>query len=176
MVHAAAHVMICGLAAGAPIRGAITLGVGVELEPNNFYGPALAEAHQLESEVAQYPRVVLSQEATHFAWGTAGFSNKPAVEETFKNFNLTERDFFWEDHDGEYVVDFLGERMQSVHAEAGLTFEPIKDAYRFAWHEEKRFEELQDSKHRDRYRRLREYMDARLPLWNLSREGVLRDG
>lgn len=63
MLTAAASAVLYGLATKAPIRGAITVGAGMEISAGNFYGPALAEAHSLESEVAEYPRVVLSEEA-----------------------------------------------------------------------------------------------------------------
>jgi len=44
---------------GIPLRGGVTVGTGVDIFENEVYGPALLDAYRLESEVAQYPRVVV---------------------------------------------------------------------------------------------------------------------
>ena len=44
---------------GIPVRGGIDIGVGVDLYPNEVYGPVAASAYKLESEVADYPRIVI---------------------------------------------------------------------------------------------------------------------
>jgi hypothetical protein len=52
MTTACCSAMVESLAEGVPLRGALCIGPGVELAKHNFYGPALAEAHHLESKVA----------------------------------------------------------------------------------------------------------------------------
>lgn len=52
-----------GLATRSPIRGAIDVAWGVELHPGELYGAAVARAYELESEIAQYPRIVVGEEA-----------------------------------------------------------------------------------------------------------------
>jgi len=46
---------------GIPLRGGIDVGYGIDLYPNEIYGPASLCAYNLESEVAGYPRVVVGQ-------------------------------------------------------------------------------------------------------------------
>lgn len=48
-IAACALILNFSLAGKAPLRGAVCIGPGLELEPNNFYGPALARAHHLEA-------------------------------------------------------------------------------------------------------------------------------
>ena len=55
-----------GLASKRPIRGAIEIAWAVELRPGELYGAALARAYELESEVAEYPRIVIGKEMLRF--------------------------------------------------------------------------------------------------------------
>lgn len=54
------HCMI-GLAGRAPVRIGIDVAWAVEYRPNEIYGAALAYSYKLESEVAQWPRVVIGE-------------------------------------------------------------------------------------------------------------------
>ncbi|MBI3986761.1 MAG: hypothetical protein HY343_07570 [Lentisphaerae bacterium] len=49
-----------GLSEGIPLRGAIDIAWAVELKPGNLYGAAPVKAYEYESEVAGYPRIVVS--------------------------------------------------------------------------------------------------------------------
>lgn len=55
--------MLCllGLVQKTPIRGAIEISWGVELHNNELYGAVVANSYTLESEVAQYPRIVVGK-------------------------------------------------------------------------------------------------------------------
>jgi hypothetical protein len=48
-----------GLASKQPLRGAIEVAWGAELQPGELYGPVVVRAYELESEVADYPRIVI---------------------------------------------------------------------------------------------------------------------
>jgi hypothetical protein len=50
------------LANGHPLRGGIDVGLGIELGPNEIYGPVLSRAYSLESDIAGYPRIVIGDE------------------------------------------------------------------------------------------------------------------
>jgi hypothetical protein len=45
-----------------PIRGAIEIGVGMEMEEIGFYGSAISKAYCLESKYANFPRIVVGQD------------------------------------------------------------------------------------------------------------------
>jgi hypothetical protein len=55
-----------GLSKEQPIRGSIDIGWGVEMYPNELYGRALASAYDLESKVADYPRIVIGDHLYKF--------------------------------------------------------------------------------------------------------------
>lgn len=50
----------CFLQHGGMIRGSITLG-SLHHQGNRIFGPALVEAHYLESKIAKYPRIIISK-------------------------------------------------------------------------------------------------------------------
>ena len=49
------------LAQGIPWRAGIDVGIGMEIFPNEVYGPALLNAYTLESTVAEWPRIVVGR-------------------------------------------------------------------------------------------------------------------
>lgn len=62
----AGYFCLLGLARHRPVRGAIEIAWGVEIRPGELYGPAVIRAYELESEVAQYPRIVVGPAAIKF--------------------------------------------------------------------------------------------------------------
>lgn len=57
---------LIGLASQRPVRGAIEIAWGIELHRGELYGPAVARAYELESEVAQYPRIIVGKETIQY--------------------------------------------------------------------------------------------------------------
>ncbi len=90
-----------------PIRGGICIGTAVEADDIGFYGPALAEAHYLESEVAGYPRIVVSPALRDFIRSQPPGNNGPADEYVRIGFELCQS-MIADDSDGYTVVDYLG--------------------------------------------------------------------
>ncbi len=61
LASAAASFLI-NLSSKTPLRGAINIGIGTELEKSGIYGPILQNLHCLESEVAKSPRIIIGKE------------------------------------------------------------------------------------------------------------------
>ena len=57
---------LAALQQGIPLRAGIDVGLGMEMFPNEVYGPALLNAYHLESQVAEYPRTAFGE--TFFAY------------------------------------------------------------------------------------------------------------
>ena len=55
-----------GLSKKRPLRGSVDISWGVELHPGEIYGAAVANAYELESETAQYPRIVIGERTIEF--------------------------------------------------------------------------------------------------------------
>ncbi len=161
--------MTRSLAAGIPLRGAICIGTGMELAERNFYGPALAEAHYLESKVTKYPRILISTDAAQFAQGNAGFSQNVIIETMMKELAIICRSLLCRDVDGKVIVDFLGQGAFDYMEEVDLGYISwVEKAYRFVKSETLRFQQEKNEKLAPRYAALQEYMEARLSIWGLQ--------
>ena len=55
-----------GLSRKHPIRGSLDISWGVELHPGELYGAAVANAYEIESKVAQYPRIVIGERVVDY--------------------------------------------------------------------------------------------------------------
>jgi len=169
MLVASASAMLCSLAAGVPVRGAITIGQGTELAPQNFYGPALAKAHFIEKETAKHPRIVVSKEAVKYISSPGGFSDNNHIEQVMLDIATLTHSLTCTDTDGNKIVDFMGQGMKEILDSSAIQFaEAIEKAYNFVGDEALRFRQKGDEKHADRYLLLQKYMEARLAIWDLS--------
>jgi hypothetical protein len=52
---------LAALQQGIPLRAGIDVSLGMELFPNEVYGPSLLNAYHLESQVAEYPRAAIGE-------------------------------------------------------------------------------------------------------------------
>lgn len=52
-------IWLTAMSLGVPMRGGVDVERGIDLFPNEVYGPAAINAYTLESQVAEYPRVVV---------------------------------------------------------------------------------------------------------------------
>jgi len=161
MLAACSAVMLVSLAAGTPLRGAITVGAGTELGDQDLYGPGLAEAHYLENEVAEYPRIVVSPHVVEFL---RSICERPEEDLYHQGMRLIAKFCFsvlCDDRDGQVILDFLGQAAREAwHRHARLRT-AIDEAYAFACRELQRFSDDDNGKLAERYRRLREYMESR---------------
>lgn len=111
-----------GLAGSRPIRGAIDIGWGIEYRPGEMYGAVLANAYQLEHEVAQYPRIVVGQHVLGFL---QAYAQNPG-DDIYAQFNRAVAkkcmDMLLKDTDGQVILHYLGDEFlnsvtQSRHQE-----------------------------------------------------------
>lgn len=119
----AGTICMLGLATKDPIRGAIEIGWGVELHPGELYGAAVASAYTLESEVAQYPRIVIGNNIikllqTYYSDSKQDPCSLYEKKQAEICFNM-----LLEDIDGHLILHYLGDQFiaiighQSLHAD-----------------------------------------------------------
>ncbi len=160
--------MFWSLAAKTPVRGAISIGTGAELEDESFYGPGLAEAHYLESEVAGYPRVVVSNSVRQFLADGQVYSSDREVAEIMKQIAGTCRSFICQDVDGCWIVDFLDKELRDLLGPDLKGGDTVRMAYEFVRSEALRFRNAGNSKLAVRYYLLQQYIESRLPIWGIA--------
>lgn len=101
-----------GLATRRPVRGAIEVAWGVELHPGELYGAAVARAYELESEVAQYPRIVIGSETVKFLEAHRTNSEQDPFAQTNKALAEFCLGMIVQDVDGFWLLNYLGEEFQ----------------------------------------------------------------
>jgi hypothetical protein len=108
--------MLCflGLARRQPLRGAIELSWAAELNPGELHGAAVARAYELESAVADYPRIVVGPLLVDYL---SIQSRRPETHD-FAGINraLATRclGMLAEDADGHWRINFLGDDFRSA--------------------------------------------------------------
>jgi hypothetical protein len=153
---------LLGLATGHPIRGAIEIAWGVELRPNELYGPAVARAYEIESEIAQYPRIVVGPETVRFLQAHSVNPGQDVFSQTDREFASLCLDMLVQDADGHWLLHYLGERFQfavthTQHAELyGM-------ARKFVYDQLFTHQANRNTKLAFRYSHLVQYFDAHPP-------------
>ncbi len=170
-----------------PVRGAITIGLGAVLDDNSFYGPALAEAHHLESEVASYPRIIVSDKVIELLKQSEPYSQDTDIDTAINILAEQCRSIIFQDVDGFWAMDFIGKGIYEIlNQETNLSNKnKFEKAYSFVRSEAKRFRESrsvrseanrfrdsEDAKLAVRYYLLQQYFESRLSIWGIKTEEV----
>lgn len=170
MLIACTWATILSLAARIPLRGGMCIGTGLEFETNNFYGPALATAHHLESKVAEYPRIVVSEEIIQFISQGSVYSDDANINSMMQSIADLCRSFICIDTDQRSIVDTFGKSVRDLSSDSPdeNLHGAVTSAYQFTCDELQNFLQSGNSKLMGRYTLLKRYIEARLPLWNVK--------
>jgi len=171
-LSAAAIVMLTSLASRHPLRGGIDVSLATEIGPGEIYGTALARAYVLESEVAQYPRIVIGDEFWKYLNAAIAEFEKGSTPVAKSITAIVKRvmGLMTVDGDGKRILDYLGPTMVE-HAGPDLpkhVKHMVQPLYEFVLAEQVRQVARMDGKLIARYEQFRRYVESRLPLWGLS--------
>lgn len=161
---------LLGLATRQPVRGAIEVAWGVELNPGELYGAAVARAYELESEVAQYPRIVVGAEAVKLLKVHSANPGQDVYSRNDRALAELCLGMLAQDVDGNWLVHYLGEGFQNAvshnhHAEL------YSRAKKFVYEQLNEHHANSNTKLALRYSHLLHYFDEHPP----STKGVARD-
>jgi hypothetical protein len=128
MLISVASTMLTSLARGSVVRGAIDVSWAMEAFNGEVYGPALLSAYELECRFANWPRVVLG-DGIKSVWN-AYKSHRPETPFDAMNRILAEMQssVTFEDVDGQFAVDYLGEGMAKFIDSPTVDLPPLVDA------------------------------------------------
>jgi hypothetical protein len=159
MLEAIGAVQLWGLASGIPMRGGIDAGTGVRLYKGEIYGPALLNAYHIESQRAEYPRVVAGDGLLKFLDEAAALADSfPPTAGVTKMYVTFCREILCEaPDDGQTMLDFLAPKWKNAGRLAGAG----EQAHEFAKRELERHRDRRDHKLEARYRRLLHYFGLR---------------
>jgi hypothetical protein len=139
-----------------PLRGGIEIAWGTELRPGELYGPAIARSYELESEVAQYPRIAVGAKMIEFLKTIAALE----LKDNFSRYSSTLAQkclqMLVRDIDGQWMIHYLGEAFQEAISRQNH-IDMYNDALQFISEEYVRFRTNGDSKLAMRYFQLCSY-------------------
>lgn len=149
-----------GLANSKPIRGAIEISWGIELHDNELYGAVVKNSYELESRIAQSPRIIVGQYAIDYLKdqivAPIDEDDKLAV------YNRQLADICLNmtaiDQDGYHVLDYLGNTFTTVVTKKKKS-KLYEYAYSFICKEYENHVKNRDSKLAIRYAWLKGYYD-----------------
>lgn len=113
---------LVGLSTKAPIRGGIDVGLGLDISERGnpeVYGPVLGNAYKLESELADYPRILVGDELLKYLNQMVQMPVMPGTPMTplgrlASKLAIECKRFITTDADGKSMLDFLGAKMAEI--------------------------------------------------------------
>lgn len=166
--------LLFSLAMKKVFRAGIEVGIGTELSNSEVYGPALFKAYELESKIAQYPRIVVGKELINYLTNLSKKSQQMPNQEK-EDIKLCKRmadkciRMIINDVDGCPILDYLGDEFREIYDrfpkdDKNMSFGYIfKRAFDFVEAEFKKQREMGDSKLALRYYLLYNYFKSRFP-------------
>ena len=165
LLSACGSIMFTTLAGGLPIRGGLDVGAGMEMNENELYGPVVARAYELESEIAQYPRIVVGKQCLQYLEECCRQKEKGIKPEYEKAMAVTCQELLMEDCDGSTIVDFLGEGFRH-HIAYNIPLEDFYKAYTYVNDQLGIHEKDRNDKLSARYSQLLKYFKKSRRIWS----------
>jgi hypothetical protein len=158
---------LTSLATKCPIRGGIDVGLGLDISERGdpeVYGPVLGNAYNLESKLADYQRILVSDGLIAYLEQTAQSPQTTPLGRLANHLAADCKRFITSDNDGRAMLDFLGEKMATLSTveERQFQFAAINECIA----EQKQLAQSEnDSRLLIRYDKLAAYVERRSALW-----------
>jgi hypothetical protein len=165
--------LLLSLAMKKAFRAGIEVGLGTELDNGEIYGPVLYKAYELESKVAEYPRIVVGPELVNYLTTLAN-AHEQLPDQTKEDIELCKLmatnclKMIVRDLDGVPILDYLGaEFLHSINenSERAKEFQGVFNlALKFVESEYSKRKQSGDKKLALRYYLLLNYFKAKKPF------------
>ena len=166
LMQSVSYVFSVALGLGHTCRGGIDIGVAGEFFAGEIYGPALSNAYRLESEKANYPRIVIGKSLQKYLAIERPSSHQaqeiPSIVR--RKINQSCSDLIATDQDGQYILDYFGlgaAQMMGAHS-LGL----YDKALLFCLSQISEFSDAANTKLLSKYTLLHQYLRSREYLWS----------
>lgn len=153
-----AGTFLIGLARGLVCRGGIDVGIAAEFSSGEIYGPALYQAYHLESERAQYPRIVIGQGLIDYINSELSLQGQDIDAAHRRLWAQDCASWIVDDVDGTPILDFAGAATKQAFPQLQSSVEP---ALKFVHEEWQKFIEMGNAKLATRYFMLHTYLATR---------------
>ena len=166
--------LLLSLSDGKAFRAGIEVGLGTELENGEVYGPALFKAYNLESKIAQYPRIVIGPELINYLINLSKKNPQmpnqdPIGIELCKITADKCLEMIIKDFDGYNIVDYLGDEIKKIYSHPSVNYkisyeEIFERASKFVEEEYQKRKKMKDSKLALRYYLLSNYFKIKTKM------------
>jgi len=168
ILMACGGMLLISLAEKHAFRVGIDVGIGVNIEENEVYGPALFNAYLLESRISQYPRIVVGDTLIDYLsklkQGERQFASQETIDiEACKLIGTKCLNMISIDGDGIPIVDYLGAEFIKLYKTfpGDLFNEVYEKAKQYVENEYRIHKEKRNIKLALRYERLSNYFKSR---------------
>lgn len=155
LLSGCAGTFLIGLSRGIICRGGIEVGLAGEFFGGEIYGPALYQAYHLESERAQYPRIVVGGKFMSYIDSEINRSVS-SIDDLHRRVCAEDcAEWITTDVDGAKILDYAGVATKKAFPKLQSLLEP---ALKFVSGEWQKFMEMGDTKLAGRYFMLHTYL------------------
>ena len=156
-----APLFLGALAVETPLRGAIDVGMLSHLPTGDPYGPVLASVHHLESEGADFPRILIGDGLLSYLKCVEQDADTSREAQANRSVVSICRNYIARSSDGCWFLDYLSESFTDCSNDPEDWNNTKMKAHEFVQHELKRFRTAGDSKLVQRYEALDAYFRSR---------------
>ncbi len=162
IMMAAAASQLFSLARKVPIRRGIEIGCATELSSTEIIGPVVVEALRLESEVADYPRIVVGKSLRSYVESIAHAECSSETASTNQDFAKIACALIRADIEDNAMLDILSPWLATVMGQASYE-DCLQKARAFASSQFEHFRDSGNLKLAGRYAILSKYLNAERP-------------
>jgi hypothetical protein len=161
--------MLHALAAGHALRGGIEVGLGAPLRDGDVYGPAISEAHYLESRIAHSPRIVIGNELIEYLSDHAVEEGQAPADVYINAMANHCLEFVADDGEGK-ILDYMGEGVRGMIGDDNQLADDMRSVLipkvgEFLMNSKSGFENEANEKLSERYSRAIAYYLSRENIW-----------
>jgi hypothetical protein len=148
-----------GLAGKLPLRGSVDIAWAAELHERELYGAAVAKAYELESQVAQYPRIVVGPRVVEYLITNVQSPASDIYTECSRGLAKMSYSMLDVDSDGYHYVNYLGDAFHRA-VTGDLHQELYEDSLKFIQQQGKKWRDERNTVLSLRYQHLLSYFLA----------------
>jgi len=161
LIATCGSLLLEGLVSGAPMRGAIEVGVLSHFPTGDPYGPALACAHHMESKQADYPRILVGPRLLSYLDELDADTRHDAPRQAIRRGVAACRAMLTRDAEGHTMIDYLNDPRPTISGPHPELAEIRDDAFRIIVAQRDRFERAGEVKIAGKYGRVEQYFRSR---------------
>jgi hypothetical protein len=160
-------IALLSLSLKVPARAGIDVGVGVQIDDREVYGPALERAVRIEAELAEYPRLVVGQELHAYLSWVENREYQTRLGEIAAHLAKRCRKLMVQDTDGRIMLDYLGKNIREIF-ENKIEKEIVQNAWDYINEQHIKHIKEGNDKLSSRYFRMIRYFKSRIDSWGIE--------